>query len=68
MEHDFTDPPISKYIFDCVIEKMPSRQRTRLRAGSWPRFLFETNGKLVNESTKSNSKIFNNKILKNKLF
>jgi hypothetical protein len=68
MEHDFTDPPISKYIYDCTIEKMTSGQRTRLRTRSWPRFLNETKEKLVNESTKSNSNIFDSKILKNKLF
>ncbi len=54
VEHDFTDPQISKYIYECSIDKMPVKQRARLRAKSWSQFLNETKGKYDVKSTKSN--------------
>jgi len=58
VEHDFTDPKISKYIYECTIDRMSIKQRARLRANSWSQFLNETKGKSNDDSTNSNSKFF----------
>ncbi len=65
MEHDFTDPQISKHIYGCAIDKMALKQRARIRAQTWSQFLNETKRKPDN---KSNSKYFTTKTLKNRNF
>jgi hypothetical protein len=57
LEQDFTDPKISKYIYQCSIDKMSIKQRARVRAKTWARFLNETKDKSNIQSTKSNSKL-----------
>ena len=43
VEHDFTDPDVSKHIYGCSIEKLSIKQQARLRAKTWSQFLNETN-------------------------
>jgi len=50
LEHDFTDPEISKYIYGCSMDKLSIKQRARLRAKSWSTFLNETKRKSDIES------------------
>ncbi len=54
MEHDFTDPQISKHIYRCTIDKMALKQRAKTRS----QFVNETERKADNISVKSNSKYF----------
>lgn len=57
-EHDFTQPEISKHIYTCVFDKMTVKQRARVRAKTWSKFLNETKDKTDDGL---NSKFFQNK-------
>jgi hypothetical protein len=51
------DPKISKYMYECSVDKMSVKQRARVRAKSWSQFLNETKNS-NNESIKSNNSKF----------
>jgi uncharacterized protein YbaP (TraB family) len=75
LEQDFTDPKISKYIYECSLDKMTIKQRARVRAKTWARFLNETNDKsnnlelwrkwFVDTEFSSNNYLWRNKTITN---
>ncbi|UJR35057.1 hypothetical protein I4U23_027833 [Adineta vaga] len=52
VEHDFTDPHVSKHIYECAIAKMTPKLQSRIREKTWSEFLNETSN---NNSSQSNN-------------